>query len=137
MWKSMYMKRILYFILPLLTLCCCAKHEKELPKNELDKLGTIDSVSCYNTEKDEEIIVNDSAVLRIVSNGIKNTVVHKREYYLKVPPYYGTITFYANGEMFKYKILGDLLTQNGDFYYECSTNFQTLMDSLVFKSESI
>lgn len=133
----MYMKRILYFILPLLILCCCAQHEKESQENELDKLSTIDSVSCYNTEKDEEIIVNDSAVLRIVSNGIKNTVVHKREYYLKVPPYYGTITFYANGEMFKYKIRGDLLTQNEEFYYECSTNLQTLMDSLVFKSDSI
>lgn len=137
------MKRILYFILPLLILCCCTKREKELQENELDKLGTIDSVSCYNYEANfnamikANVMVTDSVILNIISNGIKNTVGHKATYFIKVPPCYGTITFFSKGDTIKYTILGNLLTHDENYYYVCPINFADVLDSLVFKNDSI
>ena len=129
------MKRILYFISPLLILCCCAKHE-----NEFDELGTIDSLFLryYSDKKKTEIMVmvKDSAILNIVNKGLKNTVRYEHDDFVKVPGCCGNITLFSKGDSIKYHMRGNLLTQDESCLY-LWPNLTDMLDSLVLKSDSI
>ena len=131
----MYMKRILYFILPLLILCCCVKHE-----NEFDELGTIDSLFLnYSSDKKEAkimVMVKDSAILNAISNGLKHTVRYEHDDFVKVPACCGYITLFSKGDSIKYHMRGNLLTHDESYLY-LWPNLTDILDSLVLKSDSI
>ena len=133
------MKRIIYFLLLSFTLCSCNIYDKKIYEvdNDLTELDLTNySLSCYNEERKEEVII-DPFVRDAINNGMKNSVAYRRYYFIKVPAYYGSFTFFTKGDTIKYDILGDLLTRNKEVYYACDVNFQELLDSLVFNRDSI
>ena len=129
------MKRIVCLILPLLILCCCTKHE-----NEFDELGTIDSLFLsyrYSSDKIEtKVMVTDSAILNIVSKGLKNTVRYEHDDFVKVPGCCGYVTLFSKGDSIKYYMRGNLLTQDESCLY-LWPNLTDFLDSLALKSDSI
>lgn len=128
------MKQILFFILSF-TLCCCMKHREKT--FHLDINDDMNFISCYNYEKKVHVNLNDSIILNTIKNSIKKSIGHRRDYYWKFPACYGTITFYTKRDTLQFQILGNLLTRDGDIYYKCDVNFQELLDSLIFKCDSI
>lgn len=122
----------------LFLLCCCTNHKTvDNVNKDLLTVDVIDSIFCYNKEKKKRIIVNDSIILNAIGNRIKKSIAHRRDYFVKVPAYYGTITLFTNGDSVTYDIFGHLLTQDEEVYYSCTINFNVLLDSLVFKRDSI
>ena len=138
--KIKHMKRIIYFLLLSFTLCSCNIYDKKIYEvdNDLTELDLTNySLYCYNEERKEGVIINDPFVRDAINNGMKNSVAYRRDYFIKVPAYYGSFTFFTKGDTVKYNIQGNLLTRNKEVYYACDVNFQELLDSLVFKRDSI
>ena len=135
-----HMKRIIYFLLLSFTLCSCNIDYKKIYEvdNDLAELDLTNySLSCYNRERMEVVIINDSFVRDAINNGMKNSVAYRRDYFIKVPAYYGSLTFFTKDDTIKYDIRGRLLTRNKEIYYACDVNFHELLDSLVFNRDSI
>ena len=119
----------------MLILCCCTQHE-----NEFDELGTIDSLFLnYRSDKKEAkimVMVKDSVILNIVSNGLKHTVRYEHDDFVKAPACCGDITLFSKGDSIKYHMRGNLLTHDESYLY-LWPNLTDILDSLVLKSDSI
>lgn len=125
------MVRFLVYLLLLVGLSSCTQSKLKTP--EFYQFDKIDSVCCYSHVKNKEITIKDTIVLNTINNCIKRSVLHRNDYLVKFPPFYGTITIFCNGASLKFDVLGNALKQNNDVYLECSTNVSQMLDSLVFK----